>query len=145
MSVFLEVSEIVQVVVFVPLKLLSLSLIVGIVSVYICIARCVGVRSARGRRGEREWKDHHEQVLTCYLDTLYTLDWVYMQIRIHSAVQGSLSLSGPTRCGFCSWRCTPVGMGVFGGFIALAQPTLTGGFIIRGTAQFIALGVAGTT
>ena len=43
-----------------------------------------------------------------------------------------------------SCRCTPVGMGVFGGFIAPAQP-VTGGFLVRGLAQFIALGMAGTT
>ena len=91
MSVFLAVSEIVQVVVFVPLKLLSLSLIVGIVSVYVCIARCVGVRSARGREGERE--------------------------------RGK---------GIVWWLRCP-------------GPTVTGGFIIRGPTQFIALGVAGTT
>ena len=44
--------------------------------------------------------------------------------------------------GLFSCRSTPVGMGVFSGFIAPAQP-VTGGFVLRGLAQFIALGVAG--
>ena len=37
-----------------------------------------------------------------------------------------------------------MGMGVFGGFIAPAQP-MTVFFLIRDLAQFISLGVAGTT
>lgn len=69
LSLCLAVSEIVQVVVLVSLQCVSLSLTVGIVSIYVCVARCLGERSAR--RIDRIERGSDDSYPHTHLDIMY--------------------------------------------------------------------------